>query len=133
MTFAFSKTSLANMEGVNKDLIMVFRAAIKDSPIDFGIPSTGGFRTAEQQMELFLRHKSKCDGYDVKSNHQTGNALDFYAYVDGKASWEKHHLAMVAGVILSTAKRLGVDLKWGGTFGSSKFNGWDMPHIELTI
>ena len=131
MSFAFSKTSLANMEGVNKDLIMVFRVAIKDSPIDFGVPSTGGLRTADEQNLLFRNQKSKCDGYEKLSNHQSGNALDFYAYVDGKASWEKHHLAMVAGAILSTAKRLGVDLKWGGTFGSSKFNGWDMPHFEL--
>ena len=64
--------------------------------------------------------------------------MPYYAYVNGKASWEKHHLAMVAGVILSTAKRLkkagkvSVELTWGGTFGSDDFNGWDMPHIQAS-
>ena len=56
---------------------------------------------------------------------------------DGKASWDKHHLSMVAGVIITTAKRLkkegkiSIELYWGGQFGSSSFNGWDMPHIQV--
>ena len=137
MTFEFSQRSLERMSGVHPDLQLVFQAALDDSPIDFGIPGHGGLRTEKEQNTLFRQDKSKCDGYDIKSNHQSGNALDFYAYVNGEASWDKVHLAMVAAVILSTAERLriegliNIELKWGGTFGSDSFDGWDFPHIEI--
>ena len=122
------------MVGVNKDLALVFTEAIKVAPIDFGIPEFGGLRTAEEQFELHRRGSSpNCDGYETLSNHQSGNALDFYAYVDGKASWDKIHLAMVAATIMTTANRLGIELRWGGQFGSAIFHGWDMPHIEVLV
>jgi len=137
MCYQFSSKSSERMKGVHSDLIVIFTEAIKNSPIDFGIPQYAGLRTAEDQKALFLDKKSKCDGVKNKSLHQSGNALDFYAYVNGSASWSKHHLSMVAGVIMTTAKRLKKEGKifhsiyWGGQFGSSDFNGWDMPHIEL--
>lgn len=137
MTFQFSQRSLDRMSGVHPDLQLVFQAALDDSPIDFGIPGHGGLRTEGEQNELFVKGKSKCDGFNEKSNHQSGNALDFYAYVNGYASWDKAHLSMVAAVILSTASRLkiegliNIELKWGGEFDSDEFKGWDLPHIEI--
>ena len=125
------------MRFVNSDLIVIFTEAIKNSPIDFGVPKDGGVRTSERQHELFNAKKSECDGYKVKSRHQSGGACDFYAYVDGEVSWATNHLSMVAAVIMTTAKRLKKegkiknDIYWGGQFGSSNFNGWDMPHIEI--
>ena len=142
MCYQFSKKSAERMKGVHPELITIFTEAIKNSPIDFGIPALGGVRTAVEQRMLFDDGKSKCDGLHDKSNHQVkadgyGHALDFYAYVNGAASWEKHHLSMVASVIMTTAKRLKKEGKifksiyWGGQFGCSDFSGWDMPHIEL--
>jgi len=137
MCYQFSKKSVERMQGVHPELITIFTEAIKNSPIDFGVPGLGGLRTAEQQKVLFKAGKSKCNGYKNESYHQTGNALDFYAYVDGAASWKEHHLSMVAGVIITTAKRLkkegkiNIDLYWGGQFGSSNFTGWDFPHIQV--
>ena len=137
-SFSFSRSSTENMLGVHSDLITIFTEAIKNSPIDFGVPSSGGLRTEEQQRILFMDGKSRCDGHENKSYHQTGNALDFYAYVNGRASWDKVHLAIIAGVILGTAKRLRKEgkvesvIKWGGTFGSAKYHGWDMPHFEIS-
>lgn len=139
--FQFSKRSIERMQGVHPDLITIFMEAIKVSPIDFGIPEYGGLRTAGEQNQLYTAKKSECDGVTTKSNHQAksdgyGWALDVYAYLGG-ASWDKVHLAMVAGVILSVADRLYKEgkvknkLKWGGTFGSDSFHGWDMPHFEL--
>ena len=135
--FQFSKSSIERMKGVNSDLITIFTEAIKSSFIDFGVPGQGGLRTAGEQNLLFQKNLSKCDGFNTISNHQKGNALDFYAYVNGRASWDKVHLALVAGVILSTAIRLKKegkiksDINWGGTFGSDSFNGWDFPHNEI--
>ena len=136
--FSFSKSSTENMRGVHPDLVVVFTEAIKNSPIDFGIPDTGGLRTAGDQNTLFQNGVSKCDGFDKVSYHQSGNALDFYAYINGKASWDKIQLSIIAGVILATAKRLRKEgkvtneVKWGGTFGSDSFHGWDMPHFEIS-
>lgn len=137
MKYQFSKKSFERMQGVCPDLIIVFNEALKNSPIDFGIPKHGGLRTAADQNYLFNKKLSKCDGFNDISKHQTGDALDFYAYVDGKASWDKVHLAMVASVILSIARRLKkegkitFELTWGGEFGSIDFHGWDYPHIEI--
>ena len=124
--YRLSKTSLRNLDGVHPELIDVVKMAIQITKVDFGIPSTGGYRTAETQHKLFLDGKSKADGYDNKSYHQTGNAVDVFAYVDGKASWEAEHLSMVACAMLEAANRLGVDLRWGGHFKSFV----DMPHFE---
>jgi len=137
MCYQFSVTSSGRMKGVNPELIIVFMEAIKSSPIDFGIPEYGGLRTATEQNKLYSKRRSKCDGVLTLSNHQKGDALDFYAYLNGKASWQPTHLAMVASCILTTAVRLkregkiSIELTWGGTFGSTGFNGWDMPHIEV--
>lgn len=137
MSFQFSKKSFDIMIGVCPDLIIVFAEALKNSPIDFGVPEFGGLRTQGEQNQLFQKNLSKCDGFEKKSNHQTGDALDFYAYVNGRASWDKTHLAIVASAIMTTAKRLkkegkiNFDLTWGAEFGSMDFHGWDYPHIEI--
>jgi len=124
--YRLSKTGLRNLDGVHPELIEVVKMAIQITKVDFGIPSTGGYRTEETQHKLFKDGKSKADGYTNKSNHQTGNAVDVFAYVDGKASWEVEHLSMVACAMLEAANRLGVDLRWGGHFKSFV----DMPHFE---
>ena len=138
MGFQFSKSSKDRMGGVHPDLISTFNEAIKYSPVDFGVPEFGGKRTQGEQYQLFLKGLSKCDGTKNKSKHQSGMALDFYAYV-GKATWDKNCLSIVAGAIMTNHAKLkkegkvskDYDLVWGGTFGSDNFNGWDMPHFEL--
>lgn len=122
---------MGNLSGVNDQLKQLMIDSIKDSPIDFGIPNDGGLRSSEKQYELYKRGKSLLDGNIKKSKHQTGEAVDIYAYVNGKASWDDVHLAMVAGVVLSKAKERGLQVRWGGEFGSKDFNGWDKPHFEL--
>ena len=131
MAFSFSKKSLDRLNQVDTRLQELMQGAIAISPIDFGIPEYGGLRTEEEQQGLYKKGLSKCDGYKIKSLHQTGNAIDLYAYVDGKASWDQVHLAIIAGVVLGEAKRMNLNVRWGGTFGSKIFKGWDMPHFEL--
>lgn len=127
MGFQFSKRSLERMEGVDPRLKEIAKHAITISKIDFGIPQDGGLRTAERQAELFADGKSKADGVKNKSRHQSGMALDVYAYVDGKASWETEHLALVAAAMLQSASILGYKLEWGGHFISF----YDAPHFQL--
>ena len=127
MAYKLSTRSIINRQGVNPKLIAICDEAIRLTPIDFGIPSSGGYRTAEQQYALFCDGKSKADGYDKKSYHQTGNALDFYAFVDGKASWEEGHLAVVAATFLQAAIKMDIKIQWGGLWKGFR----DMPHIQL--
>jgi len=127
MSFKLSNNSINNMKGIDNRLIDIAEVAIKLSNIDFGIPSTGGLRTTEDQAKLFADGVSKADGVNGKSYHQSGKALDVYAYVDGKASWDKLHLALVATAMLQASAQLGYELKWGGLWKSWQ----DMPHFEL--
>lgn len=124
--FKLSERSASRLVGVKTDLIEVIELALTITNIDFGIPEFGGFRTSEQQNSLFLKKASQLDGYKNKSYHQTGNAFDVFAYVDGKASWNEKHLTHVAAAILQAASHEGVPLNWGGFWTGFK----DMPHFE---
>lgn len=127
MSFKLSQKSLENMAGVDHRLIRIAEMAIAITRIDFGIPADGGVRTASRQNELFKAGKSKLDGFNKKSEHQSGKALDFYAFVDGKASWDPEHLSQVAAAFLQSASMLGYKLNWGGLWKSFV----DMPHVQL--
>ena len=127
MSFQLSANSINNLAGVDGRLIDIADLAIKLSNIDFGIPSTGGLRSTADQAKLFEDGVSKADGVNNLSYHQSGKALDVYAYVDGKASWDKLHLALIAAAMLQASAQLGYELKWGGLWKSWQ----DMPHFEI--
>lgn len=124
--YKLSKRSYENLNGVDAQLIAIIVEAVKESPFDFGIPSSGGLRTAEEQKALFEKGKSKCDGSRKKSYHQTGKAFDIYAYVNGKASWNREHLSAIADHIKKVAlEEFKIVLTWGGDWK------WkDMPHFQ---
>lgn len=126
--FELSISSKRNRHGVDSRLIEISDLAIQITTVDFGIPQNGGLRTEETQKSLYAAGKSKADGVRNRSHHQSGRALDFFAFVNGHASWDEHHLAMVACAFLQAASMLGYSISWGGLWS----NGFvDMPHIEL--
>ena len=127
MSFRLGTNSIKNLTGVDGRLIEIADLAITLSTVDFGIPSTGGLRTTEDQAELFAEGVSKADGVNNKSYHQSGMAVDVFAYVDGKASWDKLDLSLVATAMLQAAAQLGYPLKWGGLWKSWQ----DYPHFQL--
>ena len=138
MKFVLSEKSKKNREGIDTRLIEISDLAIQLTVVDFGHGPHSGLRPADEQHQLFLDGFSKADGFNKIGEHQTGNALDFYAYVNGKASWEHHHLAMVAAAHLQAAAMLGYSIKWGGfwqrkvpKFKNGIAYGWDAAHIEL--
>ncbi len=123
----FSVNSASVLATVSEPLRDIAIRALELSKVDFGIPSNGGLRTAKEQNRLYHYGKSQLDGYQKKSYHQTGNALDVYAFVNGSASYDKEHLALVACAMLQAANELGYSLKWGGHW----VNFADMPHFEI--
>lgn len=136
--FKLSQKSKDNRIGTDPRLIEISDQAILITLVDFGHGPHAGIRTASEQHQLYLKGVSNADGYAKLSKHQDGKALDFYAYVDHGASWQHHHLAMVAAAHLQAATMLGYELNWGGLW--KRINpkirngieyGWDMAHIQL--
>ena len=133
--YALSGTSIERLQGVDVRIVSIVNHALKISCIDFGIAEYGGLRSTEVQNYLFQNGASQCDGIHKKSKHQYGTAVDIFAYVDGQASWQIPHLAMVAAAFLQAACILNYALQWGGHFRplqSQPFlHGWDCGHFEL--
>ena len=135
MAFKLSTTSRERLDGVNPTLIAIIEAAIVDSPYDFGIPPDGGLRTTERQKGLYALGRTKAgnivtqtDGIKKKSVHQSGNAFDIYAFVNGKATWEAKYYDPIARHIQKVAlEQFNVKLVWGGDFKSFV----DRPHFQL--
>ncbi len=122
------------MRGCDPRLKQLAFRAIEITPVDFGIPATGGSRTAIIQNGLHLMGRSKCDGYVKKSKHQIKEgetfckALDFFGYVKGHGvSYAHEHMALIATAFLQSAIELGYKIEWGGLWLSFK----DLPHIQL--
>lgn len=135
----FGSQSLKSLNGIHPDLVKVMKEAIKDTPIDFTI--TDGVRTTAEQQALYAKGRTvkggivtNADGVKNKSNHQVkadgfGYAVDLYPYINGKIDFNDAHnnLSIISAHILATAKCLGVQLTWGGSFKTIL----DRPHFEL--
>lgn len=134
--YQFGTTSKNRLNTCHDDLIKVLTAAIALSPIDFGIAE--GHRSLDRQKQLFGEGKSRIDGITKKGKHNYSPSLavDVYAFVNGKASWNEKELCLIAGVILSVAANYGIKLRWGGNWDGdgqiiSDQNFIDLPHFEL--
>lgn len=125
--FKLSARSKRHLEGVDPRLTKIICRALELTNVDFGIPISGGKRTSEQQQELFKQGLSTLNGTTRKSKHQSGLAVDVFAYVDGQTSYDYGDMAMIAAAMLQAAGEYGVQLKWGGHWKSFK----DMPHYEI--
>lgn len=129
--FKFSKRSLKNMAGVNPILVTFAEKTLSKSSVDFGILDNGGFRTAEMQHDLYLKNRSKLDGFIQISHHQLGNAIDLVPYVDGKFTWaDKKAFQEINRAALEAWKEMnikGVALTWGGSWKSF----YDPAHYQI--
>ena len=136
-----SKRSADRLDGVLPILKKIFIEGVKDSPYDFGIPGTGGLRTDQDQIDMYAigrtvkmnrtpvtwtlnsNHKAKADGF--------GYAVDIYAYIGGKASWNMRYLKPIARHLQKFAlENYDVTLEWGydlwrkdGAHFQIKYNG----------
>lgn len=132
--YKLSANSRKRLDGVDQVLIKIIELAIIDSPYDFGIPNDGGLRTEKRQGELYAQGRTVigpiitwADGVKKKSYHQSGRAFDFYAFVDGRATWEAKYYEPIARHIQKVAmEKFGVKLDWGGDWKKK-----DMPHLQM--
>ena len=136
--FKLSKTSKANLKGVKAELITLVERSLKKSEHDFGIPSNGGLRTAQEQNNLFHKKPRVTwkDGFKSKSYHQSGKAFDIFIYDEHGACWdckdkykEIADLFKVEFQLMQDEGLFSCDEKliWGGDW--TRFN--DLPHFEI--
>ena len=88
--YELSKNSKKNIKGINKDLEKLVVRVLKKSDHDFGIPKSGGNRTAQEQNNLYhqIPKVSWVDGFKKISYHQSGNAVDIFVYDEHGACWD---------------------------------------------
>ncbi len=108
---------------------------------DFGI--SDGFRTILKQSKLFEigrkwntthgewdtigKTVTNCDGVINKSNHQSGLAIDFIVWIDGKISEDPAMYALVATCFYEAAANLKLEGEWGGCYKSLS----DLGHFDI--
>lgn len=135
MKYKLSERSLTRAKDVNIKLINLILLAIRRTPIDFGVAYQGGKRTAEEQNQLFKEGYSKCDGYEILSKHQSGDAIDLNVFVGAKVVENKEMLCVISGVMFACAEELNMEIRWGldwnknGDIRDNIFN--DQYHFEL--
>jgi peptidoglycan L-alanyl-D-glutamate endopeptidase CwlK len=133
----YGKTTLANIATLEPIMQDVCHKAIgimnkrHIEPLDFGISS--GRRTAIDQNILWQQGRTTPgpiityrNGYIIESTHQRGMAVDYFAYVDGRANYEPGNVALIATCFAEAAATLELKWKWGGNF-TSIFDG---AHFE---
>jgi peptidoglycan L-alanyl-D-glutamate endopeptidase CwlK len=139
MEYTLSNLSRSRLEGVDNKLKTLVDLAIYRTPVDFGIAWMGGKRTAEEQNRLFKKGVSKKDGYNKKSKHQGGKAVDILPYLNGKpviGKQAKKYYLIIIGVMFSCASELQIKIRCGANWdmdqeflSDQSFD--DLPHIEL--
>lgn len=134
MKYKFGTRSLDKLCNVDYDLQSVMQAAIDTGIMDFSI--TEGHREEAIQDKYFESGKSKVKWPNGKHNKIPSEAVDVVPYINGKASWNKLHCCILAGIILACAARLGVSVRWGGCWsgnfedvGNQSLN--DYVHFEI--
>lgn len=109
---------------------------IKYTPIDFGVIKNGAYRTAEDQNKLFCKSPkvTGCDGYIIKSKHQSGLAVDLVPYVNGGYSWDIRHTTCLAGAFATYLKTMSIEFvggfDWDGN-GVLDESFYDPCHFEI--
>lgn len=136
MGFAFGKTSLSRLEGLDPRLVKLAKHVISISDIDFTI--TQGLRTLKQSKENKAKGTSFLSNPE-NSKHIYGMALDFAVLKAGKIDWNDLEafwyvacLFRDEGAKMGIPIRLGADWKNEGHYKGTIARGtYDGGHVEL--
>lgn len=125
----FSKTSLLRLQQCDYRLQMVCNKVIES--FDFSVLE--GHRNKDKQDYYFLKGSTKLKFPNSKHNQVPSMAVDIAPYpIDWK---NKKSFYFLAGMMISTANYMGIELRWGGDWdGDFKFNDQsfnDLPHFEI--
>lgn len=129
---SFGYGSLKQLDTCHPLLQKVLNEAIKTS--DFTILE--GYRGEAAQNKAFAEGKSKKKWPEGKHNEYPSKAVDIAPYPLAKEDWnDSVRFGVMIGHVQSAAKRLGIQIRWGGDWDQDgktideKFR--DLGHIEL--
>ena len=117
----FGKRSLSNLETCHPSIQKVLSEAIKY--FDFSVLC--GYRNQEDQDKAYSDGFSKVKFPNGKHNTNPSLAVDIAPYPINWDDISRFHF--MAGVILTVANQLNIELEWGGNWKSFK----DYPHFQL--
>ena len=129
----FGKTSLEQRKTLCKELQQVFDEVIKT--FDFTI--TEGFRDKAAQDIAYAKGLSKVRWPNGKHNKKPSDAADIYPWPIDWTNKEANTQRSVylAGYVMCTAERLGIQLRWGGDWNGDKDTRdekfRDLGHFEV--
>lgn len=133
--FEWGESSRQRMQGVDNLLITLATEALHRSKYDMTIPWMGGYRSEQDQQQLYAQGTTKCDGIENKSYHQSGYALDIAPVISFDKKSSEHDINRAynqfAQCMFDVYKHTDCQnlvLHWGGLFGAT---GWDKAHWEL--
>ena len=119
--YKLSDKSKSKLDGVNPDLVRVVERAITICSVDFGVSE--GVRSLDRQKDLCLSGASKT----LQSKHLTGDAVDLFAYSEGKITWQFSFYEQVALAMYAAAMKEKVLITWGGSWDNFK----DGVHFQI--
>lgn len=126
MALKFGRRSRERLATVDILLQQVFEESLSLDLIDMSVVQ--GRRSKADQDAYFATEKSKVrwpnSKHNVRHPYALARAVDVAPYVNGAISWKKEHCIYMAGIVLATAKALGIGIRWGGN--------WDMDHEPIT-
>ncbi len=108
--YKFSKRSLQKLNTCTNSLQDLFNEVIKD----FDCTIVEGHRSKEKQNEYFDKGKSRLRYPNGKHNRYPSLAVDVAPYLNGSVSWDMRHCLYFAGVVMGTARMMGIKIRWGG-------------------
>lgn len=121
MAYKLSATSKKKLKGVKPELVKVVERAIEITKIDFTVGE--GVRSLKRQKMLKRTGKSQT----LRSKHITGDAVDLFAYVNGKVSWDIKLYDNIADAMRQAALEKGVKLRWGAAWNIPDIRSWKGP------
>lgn len=138
MKYKFSRRSGQRLATVDTKLQRVMEAALETGLIDISIIQ--GVRSKQEQNRYFDLGKSRVKWpngkHNVYSPDEKALAVDAAPFVNGNISWDPRHCIFLAGVVMSTAAKMGITLRWGGNWNmdGEPVTGQDfqdLVHFEL--
>tara|TARA_R110000796_G_scaffold162657_2_gene279632 strand:+ start:957 stop:1277 length:321 start_codon:yes stop_codon:yes gene_type:complete len=100
-------------------MVDIVKLAISLTKQDFSVGE--GLRSVSRQKKLVATGKSTT----MNSRHITGHAVDLFPY---PLSWDWEYFYPIADAMKAAAKKLKIDLEWGGDWESFP----DGPHFQLS-
>ncbi len=136
--FKFSSHSLFTLSSCDNRLQDLFKHVLGLGLMDITI--TEGRRSRELQNRYFESGLSKVrwphSKHNVLNPGDLAKAVDAAPCINGKVSWEKAHCIHMAGLVLATAKLMGIEIRWGGNWDRdgepvTDQDFQDLVHFEL--